>query len=117
MKPKTITDHIRFHLVTGRLFGMDYPSLIKTEWSGRFERLMRNRMIFGAFRYGLLRAFGKKQFDRIKDIRKRLDLYEQTHNMEYLVDSANLLMLELEEGDHPDKHFTSADDEIHTEEI
>ena len=89
--------------------GRTIADLERSEWSPRFERLMRNRLVIGAMRYGLLHAPGKKRWDRGAGIRKRLKQYEETGNLEYLVDVANLALLEFEESDHPLKHFRSAE--------
>lgn len=86
-----------------------------TEWCHEFERLCRNRMFMGGLRYGRLGAPGKPQFDRCKDIKRRVSLYENSGNLEYLVDAANLCQCEFVEGDHPDKHFAAEDDGEHTE--
>ena len=87
--------------------------LSRTEWSPNFERLMRNRLIMGALRYGRLHARNKRAYNRIASIRKRLDLYEQTGNLETLVDCANLCLMEFEETRHPLAHFDAADDKHH----
>ena len=84
--------------------------LARTEWSDLFEKLMRNRLIMGALRYGLLHAPGKPQYDRIASMIKRLRIYEETGNKERLVDVANLCLLEFEECNHPKAHFSSEDD-------
>ena len=88
--------------------------LSRTEWSAEFETLMRNRLIQGALRYGVLNDPSKPQWDRVSDMKKRLDLYSEDGNTEHLVDVANLALLEFEEGIHPLKHFSSNDDLIHT---
>lgn len=87
-----------------------YQALARTEWSDTFETLMRNRLIIGALRYGLLGADNKSSFNRIASIRKRLDAYEKTGNLEYLVDSANLCLCEFVDGKHPTKHLTALDE-------
>lgn len=84
-------------------------SLATSEWSPTFEKYMRNRLILGAFRYGLLNSPGKETWDRVSSIIKRAELYQQTGNTEYLVDIANMAMLEYEEGKHPTKHFAAID--------
>jgi len=91
--------------------------LKETEWSKDMEDLQRSLLIAGAFRYGRLNAPGKKQFDRISDSIRRLQLYQKTHNILHLGDSNNLNMLEFEEGRHPDRHFQNEDDTTHTEEL
>jgi hypothetical protein len=87
--------------------------LRETEWSPEFEQLMRNRLVMGAIRYGKLHAPGKSQYDRIASCIKRLKAYEETGNKEYLVDVANLCLLEFEECHHPKQHFAAIDDSGH----
>jgi len=84
-------------------------SLIRTEWSTKFERLMRNRLVVGAFRYGCIGESDKDVDHRIRFARERLDAYERTRNTECLVDVANAMLLEFVEGKHPKKHFHAVD--------
>lgn len=98
-----------------------FDELYKSEWSDEFERLMRNRLVMGALRYGKM-AFTpeelkkKPQYLRVDSIIKRLRRYEETGNKEYLVDSSNLCLLEFVECHHPKAHFTSIDDDdVHVE--
>jgi len=84
--------------------------LERRQWSDQFEIYMRNRLLMGGMRYGLMGEKGKPQYDSIASARKRLDLYEETGNTEYLVDAANLCMVEFVEGKHPNKHFSATDD-------
>lgn len=88
-----------------------------SEWSKEFETLMRNRLIMGAFRYGKIKATGKPKYNRIDSVKKRLLKYEETGNLELLVDCANLCLMEFIEGEHPNKHFTSGDDGEHVEKL
>ena len=90
-------------------------SLVRTEWSLPFEKLMRKGLLQGAFRYGLLNAPGKPQWNRIKDAKHRLDLYARDGNVEHLRDAANMCLLEFEEGVHPNRHQASIHDGYHTE--
>ena len=119
----TITEHIRGRL----LYAVPEPNkfkftsiedLEKSQWCRLFLRLMKNRMVLGAFRYGKLSsqksATGPK-YDNISSIHKRLTLYEITGNTEHLVDCGNLCMIEFMIGEHPNKHFESIDDGVHTE--
>ena len=91
--------------------------LRKTEWSPRFEQLMRNRLIFGAYRYGRMghgkTPAGKPHYDRCESIRKRLQFFEDTGNAEWLVDIANMALLMFEEKQHKNFHFDSIDDGYH----
>ncbi|HPI18738.1 MAG TPA: hypothetical protein PKY56_00070 [Candidatus Kapabacteria bacterium] len=83
----------------------------ETQWSVEFEELMRNRLVMGAFRYGM---FGKqsKKYDHTSSIPKRLELYKQTKNAEYLVDIANLCMAEY--IDNKPKLCSIDDDNVHS---
>lgn len=110
---KTVTEHIRDSILDTPHILPDMEELADTEWSPKFEKYMRNRIIMGAFRYGRLHDPKKPQFDRLASARKRLDLYEKTGNTEHLVDVANMCLLEFEEGIHPNKHFKSMDDGKH----
>lgn len=92
--------------------GLDFKALQQSEWSPEFERLMRNRLLMGALRYGVLaykRKVGRK-WDLLGAVKKKIQLYEQTGNTEYMVDIANYCLLEFECGYHPNKHFRALDD-------
>ena len=93
--------------------------LRKSQMSKKFIELMENRMVMGTFRYGKWQDNKKNgiKYDRVGSIRKRLDKFEETGNTEYLVDIANLAMIEYEISDHPKKHFLSIDDGLHTDKI
>jgi hypothetical protein len=89
--------------------------LARTEWSPGFERLLRNRLIMGGFRYGLLNDPDKPQYDRISRARSDIHDYEVTGNKECLVDTAAMMLLEFEEGVHPLSHFAAREDVGHVE--
>ena len=92
---------------------MSLAELKRTEWSPEFERLMRHRLIFGAYRYGRMGhgrvPEGKPKYDRCESIRKRLEFFEDTGNAEWLIDIANLALLLFEEQMHPKFHFKHID--------
>jgi hypothetical protein len=89
----------------------DFKKLELTEWSPEFERLMRNRLLMGALRYGVLEEKRKrtKPWDLMGAVEKKIALYHETGNTEYLVDIANYCLLEFVCGKRPDKHFTALD--------
>jgi len=92
--------------------------LIDTQWSERFEHLMRNRLVMGALRYS--RLLGSNEPNRtglkwVESAIKRLNNYMISGNTENLVDAANLCLLEFEKGIHYKKHFLSIDDGDHVE--
>lgn len=115
---KTVHEHIRHRLI-GHIDELSQPKkpppekLRESEWSDTFERLMRNRLVMGAFRYELFKQKNDRVYDHISSILKRIHSYQKTGNTEYLVDCANLLMLEFIFGKHPTKHFKSIDDGQH----
>jgi len=94
---------------------MNLEELRRTEWSKEFETLMRNRLVMGALRYGRLGAKDKPKYDRVNEIKKRLKKYENSGNLEYLVDIANMALIEFVESNHVNKHFSAIDDGEHTE--
>lgn len=89
--------------------------LRESEWSEEFEKLMRNRLIMGGLRYGRLNAPGKPKFELIDSMYKRIAKYQETGNKEYLVDVANICLVEFVEEHHPNAHFESIDDGEHIE--
>jgi hypothetical protein len=98
-------------------FSLDTPSLpelLDSEWSPEFEEYSRNRMVVGAFRYGLL-GKDKPSWARIASCMERLQIYLKTGNTAHLVDVANLCQLEFFEGQHPAKHFAANDDGVDVE--
>ena len=107
-----------------RLAGLDLPEsiegmaktqLIQESWSIRFERLMRNRLLIGCYRYG---RFGPKQaaaYNMVPSIKKRLDTFEKDGNLEHLVDVANLCMLIFVHGESIGLTMLAQDDSDHTE--
>jgi|LSQX01.2.fsa_nt_gb hypothetical protein len=100
---------IDYNILTKKL--PSFEELWETEWSYRFEKLMRSRLVMGPFRgYGKLNQPGKPQWDRIGRIKREIDEYERTHNLECLVEIANHALLEFEEGDHPDRYYKASNE-------
>lgn len=115
MRERKWYDKHRWRLLNG-ISECDYDifeELKDTEWSIEFEKLMRHRLVMGALRYGKIHQLGKPRYDRVESIFKRLIKYSNTGNTEFLVDIANLCLLEFEEGIHSNKHFSSIDDGEH----
>ena len=87
-----------------------------SEWSPRFEHLMRNRLIMGAMRYATMeekKRTGAAKWDLVGTLRRKADLYEKTGNTEILVDIANYALLAFEFDAHPSRHFSATDDSDH----
>ncbi len=118
-KNMTNTEFMRERLTAG--IHADHPgtkresleSLRLSEWSPEFERLMRNRLLMGRFRYASMADSNRPQYNRIESSIKRLREYQDIGNLELLVDVANLCLLEFVHGDHPSKHFDAKDDGEH----
>jgi hypothetical protein len=91
--------------------------LKNSEWSDEFEQLMRNRLIVGSFRYGLLKDSDRPSYKRVSSIIDRLKLYLEDGNTEHLVDAAAISLAEYVCGDHKLKHFGPNDDHIHMKEM
>jgi len=90
----------------------------KRNWVWQFIEYSKNRMVVGYLRYpGFIGYVGRKKYDCIGSIRKRLHEYEKDRNPEHLFDIQNLAMIEYVEGDHLDADFDSIDDGSHTEEL
>lgn len=114
---KTITEHIREHLlkrsgyfeIPKRNPNLDWDKLKESQWSKEFEQYMRNRLICGAFRYGGVRSSKWKTPEGIKNMHKRIDMYEEDGNLEHLVDLANIALVEFLNSTHPKKHFKGTD--------
>ncbi len=117
--PETVTERLRDHLLQSLGYAARVPrmpaldTLRRTEWCEEFEQARRNRMIMGAFRYGLLTAPGKFDYDLLAGLQKKLDDYHRTGNVEALVDAGNYLMMEFMRPSHPNSHFRAEDDHNH----
>lgn len=87
----------------------------KIQWSDTFERLMRNRMLFGGYRYDTVDENLKKELPPSIFIHmtQLIGAYKKTRNTELLVDLANYALLCFIHDKHPQKHFHSPDDAGH----
>lgn len=123
MPKQTVFQHLRdichwkAGLIEPQPHGQQTKSIkvLEENWSPTFERLMRNRLMVGALRYGLISQQKKKRktgvaWDVLKPIQDKVAAYERTGNTEYLVDAANYLLLVFELDEHPNKHFSTLDD-------
>jgi len=86
---------------------------MQTEWNPEFENLMRNRLLMGALRYGLMKDPEKADYDYLGAMESKIRQYRETGNDELLVDIGNYALLEFTLGRHPKKHFEATDDKDH----
>jgi hypothetical protein len=85
---------------------MDNEKILKTEYSTNFDELRKNRMVVSYHKYGpLSENYGNKLVKAVNNLEKRLELYKQTGNTEYLLDVANFAMIEFMYPQHPKAHF------------
>lgn len=87
--------------------------LYQSEWSADFERLMRNRLVLGAYRYDKLVPGKRGDIRRIYSAISRLNKYIETGNQEHLVDAANLCMCEFIEPSFDKSKLEAIDDGEH----
>lgn len=117
---KTVTEHIRegIYLRSGILKPERMPppeELRRTEWSPTFEKLMRNRLVMGAFRYGRMGRPEKRKAHAEAAIR-HLEKYLKDRNPEHLPDAANLCLMEFVENKDRQGTFRAGDDTEHVKE-
>ena len=90
--------------------------LRESEWCEEIDRLARNGMIMGAFRYGTISENSKsgKRHRNIESAIARLNEYLDGGNKEHLIDARNLLDIEFRRpGSHPNPHWSPIDDGVH----
>ena len=83
-----------------------------SQYSTAFLQGMVNRMLTSYHKYGHIKDAVDIKMDMVKNLEKRLELYKETGNTEWLMDVANYAMIEYMHPQHPDAHFraTSADE-------
>ena len=64
----------------------------------KFFDFMYNRMLMGAYRYGLITDPDQPQFDNVGSIIERVQRYQKGGNLEHMVDVSNLAMVEYVRG-------------------
>jgi len=92
------------------LLDKEFPEILKTEFSADFVAKMKARMITSFFKYGPVAKNAGEALERVWDsMEKRLNLYKETGNTEWLVDAANFIMMEYMFPQHPKAHFRATD--------
>jgi hypothetical protein len=81
---------------------------LPSDFSPEFAKLMQNRMETSYHKYGPAKL-NRPDYDYVKNIKVRLQKYEETHNTEWLVDVANMAMLEWLLPLYQDAHFRATD--------
>lgn len=79
-----------------------------TEFSKQFLEGMLNRMGMSHFKYGSV-AGTKGKIDHIAGALVRIERYQADGNGEWLMDAANMLMIEFMVKNHPNAHYEPQD--------
>jgi len=91
--------------------------LKESEWCPEFEQGMRDRLVMGAFRYGLMARQDYSNYNLIKEAKGRLSRYSEDNNLEHLMDAANMCLLSYVHGQRQGQTVNSVDDGKHSERI
>lgn len=83
--------------------------ILKRDFSEDFVQKMRNRIAMSHFKYGWMKDTYPEIGNAIASLKERLELYEKTGNLEYLIDVANFAMIETMYPRHPKAHFEATD--------
>jgi hypothetical protein len=74
-------------------------------------QLMANRMCMSEPKYGDVADTYPEKGDALRGLRDRLAKYEETGNTEWLIDVANMALIEHLHPAHPDAHFVATPSE------
>ena len=85
------------------------PNVPQSEFSQQFAQGMADRMSTSYFKYGLVAEAYPTRVDAIASLKKRLEKYEATGNLEWLMDVANFAMIEFMRPRHASAHFKATD--------
>lgn len=89
---------------------LDWPDPIpQSQIDIPFLQGMLDRMATGYYMYGSIRDSAIKKRDMLASLRRRLTKYEETGNTEWLMDVANIAMIEFVQPSHPQAHFKPTD--------
>lgn len=80
-----------------------------TEFNEIFVEAMRKRMAVSFHKYGTMADAAAKGVDQIASAEVRINRYLETGNTEWLIDAANMLMIEFTHPRHKDAHYRPTD--------
>ena len=83
--------------------------ILKKDFSESFINKMKNAIEMSHYKYGWASKTYPELAQARKCIQERLDLYNKTHNKDYLVDIANFAMLEYLYPSYADAIYTPTD--------
>lgn len=83
--------------------------ILNRDFSKEFISKMQNAMVMSHYKYGWCSQTYPELAQAYKSIKTRLELYEKTHNLEYLVDVANFAMIEYCHPSFADSEYVPTD--------
>ena len=83
--------------------------ILKRDFSEEFITNMKNSIEMSLYKYGWMSETYPELAQAVKCIQERLDRYNETHNLEYLVDVANFAMIEFKHPSYSDAKYTPED--------
>jgi len=84
-------------------------SVIASEINPEFRKRKDQSMTVSYYKYGPIREAFPHKVNAIASLKKRLALYEETGNADYLVDISNFAEIEFTLPAHPDFHDKPTD--------
>lgn len=88
-----------YHFENEMKFFYDYFTFNKSEpWSEDFIKFMRNRLVMGSFRYGLMEEQDYSRFDLAGYIQNKIDKFNSSRDLECLIDACNNALLAFVHG-------------------
>jgi hypothetical protein len=80
--------------------------ILSRDYSFDFDKGRQDRIVQSYYKYGWMsETYPNGLASAIGSLDKRLELYKQTGNREYLMDVANFAMIEYMYPQHPNAHF------------
>jgi hypothetical protein len=83
--------------------------ILKRDFSEEFILKMKNAIEMSHYKYGWASKTYPELAQAIKCVQERLDMYEKTHNKDYLIDIANFAMLEYLYPSYDDSKYIPTD--------
>lgn len=83
--------------------------ILKRDFSEAFVNKMKNSIEMSHYKYGWMSKNYPELVQAVKCLKERLDLYEDTHNTEYLIDVANFAMIEFMYPTFEDSRYNPKD--------
>jgi hypothetical protein len=89
---------------------MNSETILKSEFSEKFVKGMKKRMEMSYFKYGPVETnYKNKLINGIESLKIILQKYEDTGNIEFLMDVANFAMIEWMFPQHEKAYFKATD--------